>query len=102
MNTIKVNQEIEFKSISLDDAIKMVGLMDRLVESINVNNVNKIVKKLKDKNRNFQSKYYNPVIDAKSDENIYHILYDLGFRSKVQLEEYNEQYIIDNFKEFNK
>lgn len=102
MNTIKVNQEVEFKSISLDDAIKMVELMDKLVESINANNANKIVRKLKDKGRNFQSKYSTVIVSPKDDENIYHILYDLGFRSSIQLEEYNEQYIIDNFKELNK
>lgn len=102
MNTVKINQEVEYKSISLDDAIKMVELMDRLVLSINTKNINKIIEKLKNKNKNLETKYHCPIISVEDDEKVYHILYELGFRSRVQLEEYNEQYIIDNFKEINK
>lgn len=102
MNTVKVNQEVEYKAINLSDAIIMVTLMDRLAENINTNRINNIIKKLKNKNRNFQYKYYNPIVSDNDDEKIYHILYELGFRSRVKLEEYNEQYVIDNFKELDK
>jgi hypothetical protein len=87
MKTIKQPSELTFHAIDFKEALKLVILMDELVDAINNNKMGNMYRQKSDED---QLKYYKPhwanaTIAADEVETIYEVLTNLGFVSKDEV-----------------
>ena len=76
MRTIKQNVEVDFNSITIQDAIILIPLMDKLIDDINYA---RVANHYEYKDKRLPSKYMNRDLFLEEMEAIYKILSTLGF-----------------------